>query len=84
MASLKLGLYALMLEISAWTGVFLLDAGNDAKLSWYLIIHLFASLLLATFAAALLPAGPARQRIALLCLMAGCSYGGFHLDCLNG
>ena len=75
MASLKLGLYALMLEISAWTGVFLLDAGNDAKLSWYLIIHLFASLLLATFAAALLPAGPARQRIALLCLMAGCSYG---------
>lgn len=75
MASLKLGFYALMLEISAWSGVFLLEAGNDAKLSWYLIIHLFASLLLATCAAALLPAGPARQRVALLGLMAGCSYG---------
>lgn len=75
MASLKLGLYALMLEIGAWTGVFLLDAGNDAKLSWYLIIHLFASLLLAAFAAALLPAGPTRQRVALLGLMAACSYG---------
>ena len=36
-------------------------------------VAILASLLLATFAAALLPAGPARQRIALLCLMAGWS-----------
>lgn len=75
MASLKLGFYALFLEISAWAGIILFDASNDAKLSWYLIIHFFASLLLAAVAAALLPAGPARQRIALLGLMAACSYG---------
>jgi tetratricopeptide (TPR) repeat protein len=75
MNSLKLGLYALTLEISAWSGIWLVDANTDAQLLWYLIVHLFASLLLATAAAMLLPIGSPRQRLHLLLLMAGCSYG---------
>lgn len=75
MASLKFGLYALMLEIGAWSGVWLLDVDADARLAWFLVVHLLASLLLAVAAAMLLPAGPPRQRLRLLTLMTGCCYG---------
>lgn len=75
MASLKLGLSALLLEIGAWSGVLLIDGGADQRLAWYLLVHLGASLLLAAATAALLPAGPPRQRLRLLLLMAACCYG---------
>ena len=75
MANLKFGLYALLLEIGAWSGTFYLNAGSDARLAWYLVFHLLASLALALFTATLLPAGLARQRLALLALLTGCSYG---------
>lgn len=75
MASLKLGLSALLLEIGAWSGVLLIDGGTDQRLAWYLLVHLGASLLLAAATAALLPAGPPRQRLRLLLLMAACCYG---------
>ena len=37
MASLKLGLSALLLEIGAWSGVLLIDGGADQRLAWYLL-----------------------------------------------
>lgn len=75
MASLKFGWYALLVEISAWTVLFTADADTDAHLSAFLLLHLFASILLAVCAAALLPTGNARQKFWLMLLMAGCCYG---------
>jgi hypothetical protein len=75
MASLKFGWYALLVEISAWTMLFTADGDSDAHLSAFLLLHLFASILLAVCAAALLPTGNARQKFWLMLLMAGCCYG---------
>lgn len=75
MASLKLGLYALLLEVGAWSGLWVLDIPTDARLAWFLVVHLLASLLLSAAASMLLPAGPLHQRLRLLLLMTGCSYG---------
>ena len=74
MTSLKLGLYALLLEISAWSGVTLLDAGPDARLAWYLTTHLLASALLSFAVSLLLPVSTHRQRLPLFLLMTGFSY----------
>ena len=74
MTSLKLGLYALLLEISAWSGVSLLDTGPDARLAWYLTTHLLASALLSFAVSLLLPVSTHRQRLPLFLLMTGFSY----------
>mgnify|MGYP000918910439 FL=1 len=71
MTSLKLGIYAFMMEISAWSGISLFDTGDDIKLSWYLVTHLLASALLSLATSTLLPAGGTRQRLPLLLLMTG-------------
>ncbi|MFZ2971534.1 MAG: hypothetical protein WA049_02755 [Ferribacterium limneticum] len=74
MPSFKLGLYALLLELAAWSGGALLGDQADGLLLWYLVLHGAASLLLAGFAILLLPAALTRPRRPLLLLMAGCSY----------
>jgi len=70
----KLGLYALSLELSAWSGGALLDSHSDHVLLWYLGFHAAASLMLASFAILLLPPALARPRRPVMLLMAGCSY----------
>lgn len=75
MASLKLGLYALLVEIGAWTMVFTVDTDPDSRLAAFLFLHLIASVLLAVCAAALLPTGNPRQKLWLILLLAGCCYG---------
>lgn len=63
MGSLKLGLYALTLELAAWGGgLRLASEASDQALAWYLLVHLFASFLLSACAALLLPVGSRRQR----------------------
>ena len=74
MTSFKLGFSAFMMEVSAWSGISLLDTGDDIKLSWYLVTHLLASALLSLAASTLLPAGGTRQRLPLLLLMTSFSY----------
>lgn len=72
--SSKLGLYALTLELSAWSGGALLDSQSDSTLLWYLVLHGGASFLLASAAILVLPPSFARPRRAILLLMTGCSY----------
>ncbi len=74
MPSFKIGLYALLLEFTAWSGGSLLGEHADGLLFWYLVLHGTASLLLATFAILLLPATLTRPRRPILLLMAACSY----------
>lgn len=74
MPNYKLGLYALILELAAWSGGALLGGHADGLLLWYLVLHGAASLLLAVFAIILLPEPIARPRRPVLLLMAGCSY----------
>ena len=74
MPSFKLALYALILEVAAWSGGALLGGHADGLLLWYLVLHGAASLLLAAFAILLLPAALTRPRRPVLLLMAGCSY----------
>lgn len=70
----KLGLYALTLELSAWSGGALLTSHSDSVLLWYLVFHGAASLMLASFGILFLPPALARPRRPVLMLMAGCSY----------
>lgn len=70
----KFGLYALTLELSAWSAGALLDSQSDSTLLWYLVLHGAASLLLASAAILLLPPAFARPRRPVLLLMAGCSF----------
>lgn len=74
MASHKLALYALLLEVAAWSGIALPGAHANTLLLWYLLLHGAASLLLASYATLLLPAALTRPRRPVLLLMAGCSY----------
>ena len=46
MLNLKLGLSALGLEVSAWSGAWLLAERSDAALASYLLLHAAASVLL--------------------------------------
>ena len=76
MGSLKLGLYALTLELAAWGGgLRLASEASDQALAWYLLVHLFASFLLSACAALLLPVGSRRQRGLFLFMMTGFAYG---------
>ena len=76
MGSLKLGLYALTLELAAWGGgLRLASEASDQALAWYLLVHLFASFLLPACAALLLPVGSRRQRGLFLFMMTGFAYG---------
>jgi len=70
----KLGVYALLLEINAWSGPLLFENGSDALLLWYLGVHALASLLLGFFAWTLLPAHSTKPRLPSILLFAGFSY----------
>jgi tetratricopeptide (TPR) repeat protein len=70
----KLGLSAALLEINAWSGPLLFESNSDLLLLWYLGMHAVASLLLASFVQAFLPANRTRPRWATLLLLAGFSY----------
>ncbi len=74
MLNAKLGLSAALLEINAWSGPLLFESNSDLVLLWYLLGHALASLLLAAFVQALLPAARTRPRWATLLLLAGFSY----------
>lgn len=70
----KLGVYALLLEINAWSGPLLLNSSSDAVLLWYLTAHAGASALLGFFAWSLLPAHASKPRVPAILLMASISY----------
>lgn len=70
----KLGIYALLLEINAWSGPLFLESGSDALLLWYLGEHALASLLLGFFAWTLLPAHSTKPRTPSILLFAGFCY----------
>jgi polysaccharide biosynthesis protein PelE len=55
MLSSKLGLSALLMELSAWSGPLLLHGHSDVALASYLLLHIGASVLLALFIVPLLP-----------------------------
>jgi len=74
MPQLKFAIYALMLEIGAWSGPAFLGSRSDAVLAWYLGVHLLASLALSVFAATLLPHDGAQKRLPRFLLMAAVSY----------
>lgn len=74
MLNLKLGLSAAVLEINAWSGPLLFESNSDLLLLWYLATHALASLLLASFVQALLPAARIRPRRATILLLAGFSF----------
>jgi tetratricopeptide (TPR) repeat protein len=66
------GLFALLLEITAWSGGAFLGEQADYLLLWYLVLHGAASLLVGIFAIQLLPSIQPRRSVMLI--MAGCSY----------
>ncbi len=70
----KFGLYAILLEINAWSGPLFFESNSDALLLWYLGGHALASLLLGLFAWTLLPKHSAKPRIPAILLLAGFSY----------
>lgn len=70
----KLGLSAALLEINAWSGPLFFESNSDLLLLWYLGMHAVASLLLAAFVQAFLPANRTRPRWATQLLLAGFSY----------
>ena len=74
MLNLKLGLSAALLEINAWSGPLLFASSSDLVLLWYLGAHALASLLLAAFVQALLPAARTRPQWATILLLAGFCY----------
>lgn len=74
MLNQKLAVYAALLEIGAWSGGLLFEGHSDSTLAWYLLVHAAASFLLALAAILLLPGETTRPRLAVLLLMAGCSY----------
>ncbi|MBS0506546.1 MAG: hypothetical protein JSR53_04090 [Proteobacteria bacterium] len=74
MLNLKWGLAALGLELSAWSGTWLLAERSDAALLSYLLLHGAASVLLSLALLPLLPQRLIKPRWATLALMAACSY----------
>jgi tetratricopeptide (TPR) repeat protein len=70
----KLGVFALLLEINAWSGPLFFASGSDILLLWYLGGHALASLLLGFFAWNLLPAQSARPRLPVILLFSGFCY----------
>lgn len=74
MLNLKWGYAALGLELSAWSGTWLLAEHSDAALLSYLLLHGAASLLLSLALLPLLPQRLIKPRWATLLLMAVCSY----------
>src|SRR5574337_1133219 len=72
--NLKLGLSALGLEASAWSGAWLLAGRSDAALASYLLLHAAASVLLSLSLLPLLPPRLSKPRWATLLLMTACSY----------
>lgn len=74
MLNLKWGLAALGLELSAWSGAWLLAERSDAALLSYLLLHGAASLLLSLALLPLLPQRLIKPRWATLLLMAAYSY----------
>lgn len=74
MPNAHLGLFALLLELAAWSGSSLFGNHADGVLLWYLVMHGAASLLLAAFAILLLPWAFARPRRSVLLMMASCTY----------
>jgi tetratricopeptide (TPR) repeat protein len=83
----KLGLSALLMEMTAWTGPAMMSSQSDGALLSYLVGHGFASVLLALFVLPVLPRSQARPKGAVLALIAFVSYavpiGGF-LGVLGG
>lgn len=61
MLSSKLGLSALLMELSAWSGPLLLHGHSDVALASYLLLHSGASVLLALFVVPLLPRQAAKS-----------------------
>ena len=74
MLSTKWGLWAIVMELTAWAGPVLLDGYSDAALLSYLLAHAAACVLLAVFTLPLLSAEQSRPRMPMLALMAVCSY----------
>ena len=74
MLNLKWGWAALGLELSAWSGAWLLAERSDAALLSYLLLHGAASLLLSLALLPLLPQRLIKPRWATLLLMAAFSY----------
>lgn len=74
MAEAKLALYALALELAAWSGIMLFENNSDGLLITYLVLHAAASFFLACLAILLLPATFTRPRQPVLLLMAACSF----------
>lgn len=76
MLNLKLALSALAAEIASWSSLWLLRSDSDAALLAYLAAHGLASVLLALCLSPFLAASArvARQRVALVALMALFSY----------
>lgn len=75
MLNTKLGVAAILMELSAWSGPILLYGQSDAALASYLLLHAGASGLLALLVLPLLPNRDTLQpRGAVLVLMALCSY----------
>ncbi|SEQ76336.1 hypothetical protein [Giesbergeria anulus] len=74
MLNSKLGLSAVLMELSAWSGPVLLHDQSDTALASYLLLHAVASTLLALFTLPLLPKEQTQPRSAVLALMVLCSY----------
>lgn len=74
MLNIKWVLSALGLEISAWSGLWMLYERSDAALASYLLLHTGASVLLSLALLPILPRHLARPRWATLALMCLCSY----------
>ncbi|MCZ8094588.1 MAG: hypothetical protein O9331_13995 [Acidovorax sp.] len=74
MLNTKWGLWAVLMELTAWAGPTLLDGHSDAALLSYLLAHAGACVLLALFTLPLLTAEQSRPRLPMLALMAVCSY----------
>lgn len=74
MLNIKWGMAALGLELSAWSGTWLLAERSDAALASYLLLHGAASALLSLSLLPLLPRRLARPRWASMLLMAAFSY----------
>lgn len=74
MLNSKLGLWAILVELSAWAGPALLDGNSESALASYLVTHAVASVLLALFTLPVLAAEQTRPRLPMIGLMAVCSY----------
>jgi len=74
MPNLKFAFYGIALELGAWSGPAFLGSRSDAILAWYLAAHLLASVMLSTFAAALLPNDGHQKFLPRCLLMTAISY----------